>query len=99
MRYLILVLLLISKTVTADCFIVSELMTKWQSGLDALGIPVGEFKDKEFRITIGEDKASVSPGKWNCIIVGKNVVNCGENVKLVKLNDKEIEQLTSGDEN
>jgi len=95
MRYLLLILLLISKTATADCYIVTNLMTYWQSRLNVLGIPVGDFKDKVFSITVSEEKVSVYPGRWDCIAHGKQIVDCGENVKLVTLNDKEIEQLTS----
>lgn len=99
MRYLLLILLLISSTATADCFIVTSLMTKWQYGLYSLGIPIGGFKDKEFRIDISKDKASVTPGRWDCVAHGKYLVDCGESVKSVRLKDKEIEQLTSsGDE-
>lgn len=93
MRCLLLILLLISRTVTAECYVVTELMTKWQSGLDALGLPVGEFKDKEFRLTIKDHEASVTPGDWNCLSLGKSALQCGENLKLVRLSESEVEQL------
>jgi len=93
MRYLLLVMLFISQTATAECYMVTELMTKWQMGLDALGIPVGQYKDKEFRLTLSEDKASVSPGSMNCMPLGKSAMECGEDLRLVRLNESEIEQL------
>jgi len=98
MRYLLLVLLLISKTVTADCFVVTELMTKWQFGLDALGMPVGEFKNNEFRITINEEGALVSPGNWNCLPLGNSSLECGEELERVRLDKNEVEQLKKSGE-
>jgi len=94
-RYLLLVLLLISKVATADCFVVTKLMTKWQFGLDELGVSFGEFKDKEFRITITEDMALVSPGGLDCIRLGKSSLECGKDLKLVRLSESEVEHLKS----
>ena len=94
-RYLLLVLLLISNVATADCFVVTNLMTKWQLELDELGVSFGKFKDKEFHITITEDMALVSPGGLNCIRIGKALLECGEDLKLVRLSESEVEYLKS----
>jgi len=92
-RYLIIMLLFISNTVTANCFIVTNLMTVWEANLDALGMPVGAIKEKEFQITIDDKGASVSPGSWTCIRITKKIIECGEDLRLAVLDETEIEQL------
>jgi len=73
-------------------------MTKWQFGLDALGMPVGEFKNNEFRITINEEGALVSPGNWNCLPLGNSSLECGEELERVRLDKNEVEQLKKSGE-
>jgi len=95
MRYLLLTLLLLSNAAIADCYVVTKLMTNWEIQLNKLGISFGEFKDKEFRITITDDKAQVSPGVLECITHVKFTLECGKEVKSVTLSESEIEQYKS----
>lgn len=92
MRYLLLILLFLSNAAIADCYVVTNLMTNWDIQLNKLGIYFGEFKDKEFRITIAGDKSQVSPGGLECVAHAKFTVECGKDVKSVTLSESEIEQ-------
>jgi len=95
MRYLLLTLLLLSNAVNADCYVATNLMTDWQAVLNKFGVSIGEFKDKEFRITITEDKAQIYPDGWECVEHAKFTLECGDDVKSVTLSQSEIEQYKS----